>query len=162
MSPDEVLGVMKTSGVPVLDTFVDVSYPRIDNLAALQLLDVDCDGSGVSDYLEIQRGILADEDEDGEPDVCRAPFLRGDANVDGKVDLSDVITILDHLFRSAEALRCERAADTDDNDVMNLTDAVYLAQYLFLEGPGLADPGPTDCGFDPTPGVLTCGEASCP
>ena len=46
------------------------------------------------------------------PDIV---FIRGDANVDGRVNLSDVIRLLDYLFRSAEAPSCKKAADANDD-----------------------------------------------
>ncbi len=82
-------------------------------------------------------------------------FRRGDANGDARTNISDAVTILDHLFVGGAAFLCESAADVDDNDRVNLTDSVYLLDLLF--GGGAEPPSPfATCGIDPTPGTLSC------
>ena len=51
---------------------------------------------------------------------------------------------------------CYDAADSDDNGNVNLTDAVYSLNHLFVQGPPLPSPGATECGEDPTPDTLPC------
>ena len=81
--------------------------------------------------------------------------MRGDANGDKVVDVSDVITILGLLFRSVpETIGCEKAADTDDSGFVEITDAVFLLRNLFSGGAGI--PAPADCGVDPTADALAC------
>jgi RHS repeat-associated protein len=82
-------------------------------------------------------------------------FLRGDANTDGRVDISDAVTVLLHLFRG-RLLSCLDAADADDSGVLVLTDAIFLLDYLFRAGPPLPPPF-TGCGADPTADALDCG-----
>jgi hypothetical protein len=65
--------------------------------------------------------------------------LRGDANSDGYVDITDVVFLLSYLFRTAAAPRPMEAGDvTCDGDV-SIDDVVYLISYLFRNGP------PPDC-----------------
>ncbi|MGQ9589808.1 MAG: hypothetical protein ACUVYA_05890 [Planctomycetota bacterium] len=80
-------------------------------------------------------------------------FVRGDANRDGSVNLSDAIAILDHLFRG-NPLTCEDAGDVDDSGSLNLTDAIGLLGYLFRSGAEPSPPFPT-AGTDPTPDGLS-------
>ncbi|HVR75825.1 MAG TPA: PKD domain-containing protein, partial [Planctomycetota bacterium] len=72
--------------------------------------------------------------------------IPNDANQDGKLDLTDVISVLRHLFQgSLEALPCEGGTlldsgnlsllDADASASVNITDAVYTLNYLFLGGP---------------------------
>ena len=77
-------------------------------------------------------------------------FRRGDANVDGKLDISDPIAVLGYLFLGTAADLCHDAGDADDDGDLNITDAIYALNYLFLGGPALPAPGPEDCGPDPT------------
>ncbi len=79
-------------------------------------------------------------------------FVRGEANRDGSLNLTDAIAILDHLFRGI-ALTCEDAGDVDDSGSLNLTDAVRLLGYLFQSGEPPAPPFPTP-GLDPTSDAL--------
>lgn len=92
-----------------------------------------------------------------------APRLRRGAVTagDARVDVSDAVEILRHLF-SGEILRCEDAADIDDSGTIIITDAIVLLQYLFSGGPAPAAPFPA-CAADPTEDDLGCEEPpSCP
>lgn len=75
----------------------------------------------------------------------RRPFLRGDANDDGRVNLSDGVTVLGQLFLG-RAMVCGDASDADDDGEVRITDAVYLLQHLFLGGPEPARPFPEAAG----------------
>lgn len=66
---------------------------------------------------------------------CPTPFLRGDANQDSRVDLSDAVTILSYLFADGQPPSCFDRADVNDDNALNLTDPVYLLNFLFKSGP---------------------------
>ena len=82
-------------------------------------------------------------------------FLRGDANGDVVVNLTDAITGLRFLF-GGESLACEDAVDIDDDGNVNLSDVVRLLDYLFHAGEAPAAPFP-ERGADPTGDGLGCG-----
>ena len=63
------------------------------------------------------------------------PFIRGDANADGVIDVSDAGQVLLILFAGRPAISCQAAEDADGNETIDLSDAVYLLEYLFLGGP---------------------------
>ena len=88
-------------------------------------------------------------------------FRRGDANNDGEINISDVTAILSSQFTpGARQLSCDDAADIDNNEAIDLTDAVNLFEYLFRSG--AAPQAPFDsCGTDEDTETLTCSEASC-
>jgi len=84
------------------------------------------------------------------------PFLRGDVDPDGAVNLADAVTTLRYLFAgetSARLAGCLDAADADDSGVVDVSDAVYTLDHLFRQGPPLAAPFGTP-GLDPTPDAL--------
>ncbi len=84
-------------------------------------------------------------------------FVRGDANLDTLVDLSDAVKILAHLFRGV-AVSCEDALDADDNGGLNVTDALTVLEYIFRNGARPPAPFPLR-GVDPTAGdPLGCDE----
>jgi len=87
---------------------------------------------------------------------CEVPFLRGDANSDGSVDLSDAVTILFYLFGGLGQTACADALDADDSGSLDLTDAIRILTFIFLEGKALPAPSPAECGLDPTDDALTC------
>jgi hypothetical protein len=87
-----------------------------------------------------------------------SPFLRGDANGDNKVDLSDAVAVLEHLFRgrTIPALpKCFDRADADDNGRVDLSDAVRLLMHLFQGGQAPPAPFP-EAGRDPTVDAFVC------
>lgn len=84
------------------------------------------------------------------------PFLRGDTNGSGDVDLSDAITILRLLFLDPAAVACADAADVDDNGFLDLTDAINEIGFLFLGTPGTIPPPFPEPGVDRTADTLRC------
>ncbi|MEM7231550.1 MAG: hypothetical protein AAF517_05225, partial [Planctomycetota bacterium] len=83
------------------------------------------------------------------------PFIRGDANNDEFVDLSDGIYILLNLFAGGPSPDCSEAGDANDDGVGDLSDAVFLFQFLFLGGNRIPPPFP-DLGVPSDPTHL-CG-----
>ncbi len=79
-------------------------------------------------------------------------FRRGDANVDGSVNIADAIYILQNLFANGPAIRCPNAADSNDDESVNIADGIYILQNLFANGPAIPAPHP-DCGKDTTPNL---------
>jgi hypothetical protein len=86
-------------------------------------------------------------------------FHRGDANGDGRMDISDGIFILGYLFLGDEAPLCIEAANTNDDRWLNMADAIHLFGYLFLQGEVPPAPGPPgqECGPDPPGSVENLG-----
>ena len=82
-------------------------------------------------------------------------LLRADVNADAKVDISDSIALLDHLFLGGATLGCRDAADSDDSGLIDLSDAVYTLLFLFQGGAAPPPPFPV-CGSDSTPDDLGC------
>jgi hypothetical protein len=76
-------------------------------------------------------------------------FIRGDANGDLAVDVSDALRILFIEFAGAGS-DCLDSADVDDNGVLEVTDAIAVLEYLFLLGEGPMPPFPV-AGEDPPP-----------
>jgi L-ascorbate metabolism protein UlaG (beta-lactamase superfamily) len=58
-------------------------------------------------------------------------------------------------FLGTECAACADAADVDDDGASNITDPIYLLNFLFTGGPDPAAPGGA-CGPDPTPDDLGC------
>ncbi|MBI4602951.1 MAG: lamin tail domain-containing protein [Planctomycetes bacterium] len=60
--------------------------------------------------------------------------LRGDANSDVEVDISDVLYLLDHLFLAGPAPPCDEVADANSDAGVDLSDAIYILRWLFSGG----------------------------
>lgn len=84
-------------------------------------------------------------------------FVRGDANDDGALNITDAVNVLLGLFAS-ESLGCRRAADANDDGAIDITDAVVILQHLFQGGPAPAAPFPR-CGWDTTADALECEDS---
>jgi len=62
-------------------------------------------------------------------------FVRGDANYDGRVDISDVIVIWRNLMNQEHGLiACPDAGDANDDGELNFRDPLYILNYLFSDG----------------------------
>lgn len=85
-------------------------------------------------------------------------FLRGDADGDLYLDLSDVINNLVFMTGACPECpdpTCQKALDVNDNGMIDLADGIQLVNYLYTFGPPPAAPFP-EPGPDPTPDDLTC------
>lgn len=82
-------------------------------------------------------------------------FLRGDANVDGKVDISDGYVVLNALFLGTSEILCEDAADSDDNGTVDVADSINTLNYLFRGTGHIPAPFP-EPGLDTTTDSLSC------
>jgi hypothetical protein len=104
-------------------TVVKVIAP--DGLAQLQ------------EYVDSARAIVTRERYiGGYPAIC------GDVNGDMKIDVGDLVSLLNYFFKGFKPPRCPwRHADVDSNGVVNLGDALNLHGYLFKGGHARACPG---------------------
>ena len=82
------------------------------------------------------------------PQSTDVAFIRGDARRDSRINISDAIAVLSHLF-GGRPVACADAADADDNGAVEISDALRIVEYLFVEGEPLAAPFPA-AGADPT------------
>ena len=103
-----------------------------------------------------------DDDEDGDADCedadcseeesCQGPpepvFVRGDADDNGIINLTDAIFNLNYLFIGGAEPTCQDSADADNNGSLQLTDGVFILMFLFNGGAPPPDPG-AECGVDP-------------
>jgi hypothetical protein len=84
-------------------------------------------------------------------------FRRGDANLDGRIDLSDASFLLDALLMDGPG--CLDAADANDDGLLDDKDALYLLDWLYPKGPG--EPPPPPPPFE-VPGIdLTADGIGC-
>jgi hypothetical protein len=103
-------------------------------------------GPGGSDTLVLSDHILAYDPAE--------TFIRGDANGDDTVDVSDGIFVLLWSFSGTVTTTCEDSLDANDDAVIGITDAIGILQHIFLGGPAPAAPYP-DRSVDPTADLLT-------
>ena len=93
----------------------------------------------------------------GRDDVAspRAPQLPGDWNQDARLNLTDAIRLLSYLgglnsHQPCDAEGSRQLADVDGRDTVDITDAAYLLNHIFMRGPA------------PTQGRECVGISGCP
>jgi hypothetical protein len=88
-------------------------------------------------------------------------FLRGDANLDGRVSISDGIMIRRFLFNGQWPPDCLETMDVDDGDVINIVDYIKILTAFFPNDPGewgtheIAQPYP-EPGLDAVEDTTSC------
>jgi hypothetical protein len=105
--------------------------------------------------------VTPDQLVDGVLTVEEAPkvpaFIRGDANVDRRTDVSDVIFILATRFLGASGPQCDDASDVNSDMRLDISDGIYLLSFLYQDGqsplPPQGAPGP-----NPLANKLGCKE----
>jgi hypothetical protein len=119
----------------------------------------DIDRDGVPDQrdncIKVYNPNQEDADGDGIGNACQGTFIRGDANGDGILDISDAIGVLSFLFTGGATPPCPKAADANDDGTVDISDGVRILGFLFLGMEAL--PGPVRvCGADLTEDLLSC------
>ena len=85
---------------------------------------------------------------------ARVKLIRGDANADAVVDLSDAVFTLNYLFQGAVTL-CLDALDANDDGAVDITDPIFTLGVLFSGG-AVIPPPRTPGGYDVTADGLGC------
>ncbi len=101
--------------------------------------------------------VLAKAAPDSRP---AAIAVRGDADCDGNVILTDAFLMLIALFGGRGPFCCPAAADADGSLSLEITDPIHLLSHLFLGGSPPAAPFP-GCGRI-SEESLTCDMDACP
>jgi hypothetical protein len=134
---------------------IEEPQPRAGIPARASFLGPDLDVFGRPAVICYRKGELGH--------TLRCDFRRGDADSTGRVNITDAIVILEHIFREGRAPTCLDAADFDDDGFIEVRDAVAIWAFL-SHGTGLSapPPGPFECGPDPTHDDLPdCDGAGC-
>jgi hypothetical protein len=97
------------------------------------------------------------------PAFADEPFVRGEVNDDGRVDFTDMISILVFVLLGGEAPACEDSGDVNDDGNLDISDAIFGLTFIILGGETPPPPGPFTPGFDGTPNdPYTCGDNTPP
>jgi hypothetical protein len=89
------------------------------------------------------------------PEMSTAAFVRGDANGNQLVNISDPVVLLGYLFLGENPVACLDAADANDSGTINVADAAYSLNFLFRGGRIPPPPFPNP-GLDPSEDTLNC------
>ena len=89
-------------------------------------------------------GVLCAQHGGESPDI--RPFIRGDVNLNGQVNIADAVQLAGALFGPG-TIPCPDSADSNDDGIVELTDILNTLNVLFM-GASMPAPWP-DCGLDP-------------
>ncbi len=64
----------------------------------------------------------------------QSPYLCGDVNDDGLINVSDAVFIINYVFLGSSAPDPLCIGDANGDDTINVSDAVYLINYIFIPG----------------------------
>lgn len=99
--------------------------------------------SGYLPYVESEYYSYQLPTKDGFVEIVLPPCcigIRGNVDLEGIVDVSDLVYLIDYQFRSGPEPDCLEAANVDGLESVDVGDVVYLIDYQFHGGPP-----PPDC-----------------
>jgi subtilisin family serine protease len=138
----------------------------LDRFLSSDVRRFDASAVGSGDYDVVLEVFSSHIELGGDSANCRVvvssslEFRRGDCTGDGFSDISDVMGLLWSTFAGVEIELCEVACDANDDNEVDISDAVYLLDHIFgNRAPPL--PPYNACGIDPTEGPLGCDVSPC-
>ena len=136
--------VVATAGIHTFSVWIRESGLLIDKIILTTDTAYVPEGVGPPESLQVPNG--------------GAGSIRGEVNGDGKINISDPIKVLRHLF-AEPVIACADHGDANDDGKLDIADAVCLLGYLFSNGPAPASPFP-DVGYDETADENACGDGT--
>jgi hypothetical protein len=90
------------------------------------------------------------------------PFFRGDADGNGRVNVSDAVIVIQEIVLNFSPPRfdCDDLRDVNDDGALNVADGLPILMYIFQDGPEIAPPFRA-CATDPTEDALDCRQSNC-
>jgi hypothetical protein len=86
-------------------------------------------------YVMADTVIMMNQNHQWQVTLNPVVFSRGDANYDGKVNVGDIVYIINFVFKGSSAPIPYFAGDTNSDSKINVGDAVYLINFIFKSGP---------------------------
>ncbi|MFH0817608.1 MAG: dockerin type I repeat-containing protein, partial [Candidatus Micrarchaeota archaeon] len=72
---------------------------------------------------------------DYHPVGSASPYVCGDADGSGQIDISDAVFLVEYIFDNGTAPNPLASGDANGDETVNISDAVYLINYIFSGGP---------------------------
>ena len=94
------------------------------------VFDIVADNTGNFYVIGISTGAGTSED------YCTIKYIQclcGDANLDGIIDIGDLVHVINHVFYAGPLPLCD--TDVNHDGVVDIGDIVFLTNYVFYNGP---------------------------
>jgi hypothetical protein len=89
----------------------------------------------LSDSCLVKVSDPQDDDPYDESDGFFTIFRAGDTDADGRVDIVDVVYLINYIFINGPAPFPLKAGEVNLDGMIDIEDVVYLINYLFINGP---------------------------
>ncbi len=148
-----------------------VSEGGFEEFWGADLAKSDADGDGLTNGEELQDpdgvwmsgnpdpgdpGKVSNPGDPEDPPHQQAVYVRGDANADDFLDISDVVFTLFFSFDGQFSPTCLRAADSSNDGNVDISDVLFTLKFLFMSG-SPPDPPFDSCGAElGNSGALEC------
>ncbi|MDE0959290.1 MAG: cohesin domain-containing protein [Planctomycetota bacterium] len=109
----------------------NMGHPVIQNILTID---------GISNSPDLEAGNICFTDS--------PPFIRGDSNDDGSLNLADAIFLIGYYFAGGSPPPCRASANSNGDAVVDIGDVIFVINHQFLAGPQPGAPYPS-CGADP-------------
>jgi hypothetical protein len=128
--PEHEAIIITSSPLPTYATFVDSGNgaalfqftPRFSQLGVVyQMIYVARDPLGGADTLITNYRVVE--------------FMRGDANSDARLDVSDIMYLVNYLYKDGREPAIFDASDVNFDQALDIRDATYLIGYFYKQGP---------------------------
>jgi hypothetical protein len=123
-------------------SFLDTLNPgETDTIEAITYIPYDLDFLTADSIKTAGTSLSIPILKDSAQVVLSVVARRGDANNDSSISLSDIVYLINYLFKGGPSPLYYNTGDVNCDGKVSLSDVVYLINYLFKSGPPPCFPG---------------------
>ncbi|MEW5923338.1 MAG: dockerin type I domain-containing protein [Candidatus Zixiibacteriota bacterium] len=86
-------------------------------------------------YIPLDTAIMMNQAQDAVFTMLRLPYICGDVNQSGSVNILDATYLISYLYKGGPAPQYPGSADANNSGSINLLDVTFLISYLYKGGP---------------------------
>lgn len=124
--------ILPAGSGPIIKVYFDV-LPTAPHGGSL-LIPADSGGFVFNEFATPQAEMILPTLVGADFDVVPLPYVPGDVDGSGYVDMSDVYFLVNYLFFSGAASGIRNSSDNNGDCTVNVIDITYLVEYVFQSG----------------------------
>jgi len=126
---DSLYKYMNTPGYSIYGDIIEEDYSIVTTGAVIS-------NHSLNDTFEIRYAlVVTDQFGDEQLSTLVGGIACGNLNGDNTVSISDVVYLINFIFKSGPAPAALCWAEINNDGILNLQDVVYLINYMFRAGP---------------------------